>query len=505
MKDLNRNIIRALLISSYCLLIALLVYGISALFSYLNTGADRSSMLNTEIKKANLYQPKVNWAPINNEGRKIDEQTLAAIEHDYLNAWYVKHIGYKSNSKTGLKDYYTDSARKNVEEIIDLNTTENIEVEATTLCHNPVLEFFSEDGQLAVITDKDVIEFKRVFRDGKLVLQTIEKSLYKLVLLLEDGFWRIRHKVKETSEMYTPKQEVLRNLDFQIKGINYYPKDTPWNMFGEAFYPSIIANDFKLIKEIGLNSIRIFIPYEDFGKENVLQEKLDKLKEVMDIAEKHNLKVLITLFDFYGDYRVLDWTLNRKHAETIVNQFKNHKALLGWDIKNEPNLDFQSRGEQNVLNWLQQMLQHVKSIDKKHPVTIGWSNLESASLLKHEVDFVSFHYYEDLKVLEEDIKKLKEEIPDKNIVMQEFGLSSDFGLWNPFGNSESSQASYYQKAQEIIAKHKLQYMAWTLYDFENIPTKVTGSLPWRKNAQKHYGFVDVEGNKKKAFEYISNR
>ena len=505
MKGLNRNIIRALLIGSYCMLIALVVYGISALFSYLNTGADRSSMLHTEIKKENLYQPKINWAPINNEGRKIDAQTLKTLEADYLNACYVKHIAYKTNTKTGLKDYYTDSARKNIEEIIDLNTDENIHIEATTLSHNPVLDFFSEDGQLAVITDKDVIEFKRVFKDEKLILETTEKSTYKLVFLLEDGFWRIRHMVAVTSESHKLKQEVSRNLGLHIKGINYYPKNTPWNMFGEAFDNNVISNDFKIIKNAGLNSIRIFIPYEDFGKESVLPEKLSKLKQVLDTAHKHNLKAIITLFDFYGDYSILDWTLNRKHAETVVSTFKNHEAIAAWDIKNEPNLDFEPRGKKNVLNWLQQMLQHVKSIDQTHPVTIGWSNVESATLLKDEVDFVSFHYYQDLDNLEASIKQLKKEIPNTTIVMQEFGMSSDFGLWNPLGNSEKSQATYYKKAQEIIAEYDLQYMSWTLYDFKNIPTKVTGSLPWRKNAQKHYGFINTDGNKKMAFDYISKR
>lgn len=40
-------------------------------------------------------------------------------------------------------------------------------------------------------------------------------------------------------------------------------------------------------------------------------------------AEK--LKVIVTLFDFYGDYSVLDWTLNQRHAETIVAALKSMK------------------------------------------------------------------------------------------------------------------------------------------------------------------------------------
>ena len=51
MSSINKNILRGVLISSYTIIIAVCVYGISALYSYLNTGADRSNMLHTELKK----------------------------------------------------------------------------------------------------------------------------------------------------------------------------------------------------------------------------------------------------------------------------------------------------------------------------------------------------------------------------------------------------------------------------------------------------------------------
>ena len=114
MVSLNKNIIRSILIISYIIVIALIVSGISGLFSYLNTGADRSKMLHTEIKKIEQYLPKVIWQPLNNEGRKMDNQNLNAIQNDYLDAWYVKQVAYNSNKKAGIKDYYTDHARKNL-------------------------------------------------------------------------------------------------------------------------------------------------------------------------------------------------------------------------------------------------------------------------------------------------------------------------------------------------------------------------------------------------------
>ncbi|GAW89159.1 glycosyl hydrolase family 5 [Flavobacterium psychrophilum] len=51
------------------------------------------------------------------------------------------------------------------------------------------------------------------------------------------------------------------------------------------------------------------------------------------------------MFDFYSDYTLESWTLTSRHAEKIVSEFKKHKAVLAWDIKNEPNLDFENRNK----------------------------------------------------------------------------------------------------------------------------------------------------------------
>ncbi len=505
MVSINRHILRIILMLSYIAVIALVIFGVSSLYSYLNTGADRSSMLHTEIKKVDQYLPKIVWAPLNNEGRPMDEQTLNTIENDYLDAWYVKHMAYKTNKTNGIDDYYTESARENIFNIIEHNTTKNITIEGTTLEHHPILEFFSEDGQLVVITDKDVIEYKRLYENENIVLETKEKSTYKIILLLEDGFWRIRHIIKKETQNYSEDTVAVSNKTITIKGINYYPQATPWNMFGNAFNTDIISKDLKLIKEAGLNSIRIFVPYVDFGKANVDAKKTEKLIQVLDLAEAQELKVVVTLFDFYGDYSVLDWTLNQRHAETIVTALKKHNALLAWDIKNEPNLDFESRGQQQVLAWLDYMADLVKSIDRKHPVTIGWSDAKSAILLKDKLDLITFHYYEDLNDLEKTYENLKLEIPKKPIIITEFGMSSYKGFWNPFGNSESKQASYHKQAQSIFSKNEMSFMSWTLYDFTKIPKEVVGRLPWHKRVQEHFGFINQKGETKPAFEYISKQ
>ncbi len=500
----HRNILRAGVLAGYILVTLFLVYGISALYSYLNTGADRSKMLHTELKKIDQYLPEITWAPLRNKGREMDEQTLAQIENDYLDAWYVRHIAYKTNQKAGIEDYYTESARENIYSYIKQNKLEKITIDGTTLEHHLHLDFFSEDGQLVVLTDKNVLEYKRIYNDKDLALETYEVANYKMILLLEDGFWRIRHFIREAVK--TKKDFHLKKIDstFIVKGINYYPQNSPWDMYGEQFSKDTIATDFKIIKEANLNTIRIFVPYEDFGKANVNGEKLQKLHQVLDIANDNGLKVIVTLFDFFGDYSVINWTLNQKHAIGVVSSIKEHPALLAWDIKNEPDLDFDSRGKVRVTSWLKRITVLVKSLDKKHPVTIGWSNAESADVLKDDMDFISFHYYKKPIDFKKAYDLLHQKVASKQIMVTEFGLSSYSGFWNLYTGSEEKQEAYYKNMQQQFKKDSISFMSWTLYDFTKIPKEVVGQLPWRRNAQKHFGFINKIGKKKKSFNYISS-
>lgn len=501
---INRTLYRVLLILSFLAVNAFILIGLSAVFSYLNTGADRSTILHLPKELSPNYLPKVEWAPLTNEGRPMESQTLTEIERDYLKAWYVKSVALETNNLYGIADYYTDSARVKLFDILDLNKQNNIHFKSTTLRHKPRLEFYSADGKIAVLTDENVERYEEAYVNNQLVAKHTEIASYQVMLLLEDGFWRIRHLVKlpptkvEKSEISVPEIINVSNS----KGVNYYPQKHPWNMFGANFNDSIIDVDFKKIKDLGLNTVRVFVPYTSFGKAEIDIRNMNQLKQTLDIAAKNNLKVIVTLFDFYGDYSLRDWTLTHRHAEQIVIALKDHRALLAWDIKNEPDLDFETRGKTQVMAWLRQMVQEVKSWDNKHPATIGWSSPEAAKNLAEEIDFVSFHYYREPSYFKEALSTLRVNVPNKPIVLQEYGYSSYDGFWNGYLGSEEDQAEYFNAMQEILEAESVPYLFWTFYDFESVPNSVVGSLPWRKAQQMHFGLFDTENRKKEVYQAI---
>ncbi|WP_316927699.1 cellulase family glycosylhydrolase [Maribacter sp. HTCC2170] len=506
---MNRTIYRVLLILSFLALNGLILFGLSSVWSYLNTGADRSKMLHLPQELSANYLPKIEWEPLENDGRPMEKQTLDEIERDYLKAWQIRNIALENNSEYGVADYYTDSARVKLFSILDLNRTKNTTVKSATLRHRPKLEFYSTDGKIIVLTDTNVERYEEIYLNDNLILKQKSTSSYQIMLLLEDGFWRIRHFVEiPSSKTKTIPQKKNTSFDVsisKIRGINYYPKKTPWNMFGKQFQDSIIDRDFSKIKTLGLNTVRIFVPYDAFGKAEVDFEKLEQLKRTLDLATRNDLKVMVTLFDFYGDYGIQDWTISHRHAEQIVTELKNHKALLAWDIKNEPDLDFKSRGKEKVLAWLEQMISSVNEWDKLHPVTIGWSSPEVAFNLSQEVDFVSFHYYRDAPSFPKAYEELKNKVPSKNLVLQEFGYSSYDGIWNAFLGSQENQAKYHTEIQKTLEENNIPFLFWTLYDFEEIPSSVVGKLPWRKARQKHFGIFDFDGKQKTVYPVIITR
>ena len=76
MKKVSKTIIRGILILSYLLITSIILFLIGTLFSYLNTGADRSKMLNLGVEKVDLYLPKLTWTADGNEGRNNEPTYL---------------------------------------------------------------------------------------------------------------------------------------------------------------------------------------------------------------------------------------------------------------------------------------------------------------------------------------------------------------------------------------------------------------------------------------------
>jgi hypothetical protein len=498
------------------IVVASLFIGLMAkIIVYFNSGADRSTALNLPPTLPEAHVPRIKWCPDDAYvGREMEDFNRQTIMKDYIRGWYQQHLSGFSGEITGMKEYFTPTAFPKAINVVNELKAKGLRLHQTDLEHNIQLHFYSEDGQLVAFTDKQVTIKQRLYRkdNQQKIYSGGHTSDYEVIMLLDDGYWRIKNMlrkpatavVKDTVEHDNHEMVQVKGTRFSLlgkpfvpKGINYYPQKTPWTFFWTKYDGQIVRRDFKIIKKLGFNTVRIFVNYNDFNKGNVPPERLIQVQNLLDNAQETGIKVIMTLFDFVGDYRLQNFTSTDRQLETLLRAFNKHPAIMAWDLKNEADLDYHYHDPQDVKEWLTWIIKRAKMYDPNHLITLGWAFPPNADFLSKEVDFVSFHSYKTTQELSFDIDKLQMKVFDRPLVLEEFGLSTYRGLWAPLGKTEQDQADYFAKVKQVLAqKGNIPYLAWTLYDFTDVPIDVVGKIPWHRNPQKSFGIIRANGHLK---------
>jgi endo-1,4-beta-mannosidase len=196
-------------------------------------------------------------------------------------------------------------------------------------------------------------------------------------------------------------------------GVNYWPRRKAMYWWSD-FDTGEVREEFAIIKEIGLNVVRLFLLWDDFQPDPTSVDKtaLANLGKVADIAAEHGLGLDVTFFTGHmsgpnwsprwlvrGDlppsvhqhwlrdvvsngkiihqgYRNMfhdEMALNasRLLLKTVVTSLKDHPAIWMWNLGNEPDLFAWPNSSEEGAAWVKEMAGIIKSIDPKHPVTIG--------------------------------------------------------------------------------------------------------------------------------------
>lgn len=207
--------------------------------------------------------------------------------------------------------------------------------------------------------------------------------------------------------------------DFTL-GVNYWPRRKAmywWSNFdvGE------VREEFAILKEIGLNVVRMFLLWDDFQPDpnSVSQEALNNLVTVADIAAENGLGIDMTFFTGHmsgpnwsprwllgGDlppmahqhwlrdvvsegkktnkgYRNMfhdEIALNAERLllKTVVSTLKDHPGIWMWNLGNEPDLFAYPHSADAGKSWVRNLTSTIHDLDPVHPVTCG---LHLASLL----------------------------------------------------------------------------------------------------------------------------
>lgn len=219
--------------------------------------------------------------------------------------------------------------------------------------------------------------------------------------------WKLNSRVELNSDGFY----LDRNFFYPV-GVNYMPRDSAvymWKWFSEQK----IQKEFQIIREMGLNTIRTFIFIEDINPApgKIDEENLLQIQKLLDLAEQENLKVILTLFtghmsgenwypkwmrggsagseaiyqyepyrfpqlhpprktrDIYEDKLTLENFLLQ--ARVLAQRFRDHPALLYWDLGNEPQYWQKPRTPALGQNYVKIMVDELKKYDQEHPVSLG--------------------------------------------------------------------------------------------------------------------------------------
>ena len=196
-------------------------------------------------------------------------------------------------------------------------------------------------------------------------------------------------------------------------GVNYWPRKKAMYWWSN-FDAGEVREEFAIMKEIGLNVVRLFLLWDDFQPEptSVAKDKLDNLVKVADIAAEYGLGLDVTFFtghmsgpnwsprwllggplppsahqhwlrDVVSNGKITDqgyrnmfhdeMALNatRLLLKTVVSTLKDHPAIWMWNLGNEPDLFAWPNSSDEGAAWVKEMVGLIKAIDPKHPVTIG--------------------------------------------------------------------------------------------------------------------------------------
>ena len=232
-------------------------------------------------------------------------------------------------------------------------------------------------------------------------------------------------------------------------GCNYWASHAGTDMW-HNWNPETVKEDFKKMKALNLEIVRIFplwpdfqpitlhaknnntpyqlrwknnepIPYDADGRQSGLDpEMLDRFRFVCDCAEENGIKLGIGLItgwmsgkifappafeqrNLLRDPLVLRWQM--KFIKRFVSEFKDHPAVSFWGVGNECNcLDTTTR-EEGAL-WTRAMSEAIRAADPEKPIIAGLhgitpqpatsiypSNFWSISDMAEDFDVLTVHPY----------------------------------------------------------------------------------------------------------------
>jgi hypothetical protein len=305
------------------------------------------------------------------------------------------------------------------------------------------------------------------------------------------------------------RQLIYKGRPIQIKGVNYYPQWRPWGAMWKGWDGPQVERELRAARDqLGVNTVRFMVSYNFFSEKNgdgvVTPKMIGRLNEAIQIAGSLNLRVIMTLFDFYEsfpDSGTSNEAKNLDYLRALLPNFADDDRILAWDLHNEPDHYgiWKAGDTQKVLRWLGRIADEVHALAPRHLVTVGMGRASNLWLpgpdgrrVVDYSDLVSMHTY-DAGTVAQELDQLRAQTT-KPIIVEEFGWPTGPGCMENY--SETTQVRLYQAVLDAAKDRTSGVVAWTLRDYDAGPTDRWD--PFEDN----FGLIRPDGSLKPAAQLM---
>lgn len=309
-------------------------------------------------------------------------------------------------------------------------------------------------------------------------------------------------------------------------GANFWSR-TGGPLMWRNYDGAVIREELKVLADNGLNLTRSFFYWPDFmPTPNTLDDELcHRFEDFLDAHTEAGMTTIPTFIvghmsgenwdpawragrNLYNDV----WFVNRQawYIKTLTARYARHQAIAGWLITNEVPIYGGEAGRDEVAAWAELMVNAVRAGGGRQPISVGdgaWGiettghdNGFTIRDLAAFVDFVGPHVYRmESDVIRQHLKAAficeMSAISGQPVVMEEFGLSSDFV-------STANAGHYYrQLLHNTLLAGATSWIAWNNTDYDSIMSQ----RPYSHHPfELHFGITDAAGRPKPALEELKS-
>jgi hypothetical protein len=265
-----------------------------------------------------------------------------------------------------------------------------------------------------------------------------------------------------------------------------------------------VDTELSLIREAGLNTLRIFLRHDDLfqcpGNAAAdgaipIPENFNRLDAFIQYAASQGYKLILVLNQ---DADLVDYPLYTAPEHTmrqiafIGQRYRDEAAVMAYDLRDGGDLDylddFAPFTREEVLRWLSQAALTLRQVAPHQLITAGWDNDSAGTVTL--VDLVSFQHFGDVAALRQEIAT------DKPILLAAVGYST-------YEMEELMQRQAFQQAFDAVTQNGLSgWAVWTAFDYPLTTACVEPNCPAEDDATVRFGLWNTSYFPKRSVDIV---